>query len=96
MTSANVTHFIVTEIETDKVVGRYQQNILCKRTVDEDLAKHQPPYLFHLLVNHPDENEEDDFIYNGSLEEYLHEQQRKQAARKEFFKKWKERKNESN
>lgn len=71
MTSANVTHFTVSDNSSRRVVGTFRQHCLCKDNTKAEFEKYKPAAAFHIEVNHPDENEADDIIFEGNLDDYL-------------------------
>ena len=93
MTSANVQHWIVTEVATGKEVLRLRRHLLCKDKETPQLEALANPYLYHLLINHPDENEADDFVFNGSLEDYLDRVKASRERRRQAVEQFKRRKN---
>jgi len=70
MTSANITHFSVTEIATGKTT-EFTQHMMCKDRTKAEFAKFIPPSAYHIEVNHPDEEECADILFDGNLEDYL-------------------------
>lgn len=70
MTSANVTYYTVTHKETGKR-WNYSQHAYCRNRINENLNSHIPPSDFELIVTWPDEDEEEQVIFEGSLSDYL-------------------------
>lgn len=70
MTSANVTYYTVTNI-ANGCVYTHSQHCMCKNIIKDELQKYQPANKFTLQLNHPDEEEGDNYSKVMNLQDYL-------------------------
>lgn len=73
MTSANVTYYMVYHKDNlHKAVGNHSQHCMCKWTITDTLKEqYNPPEDYMVQLNHPDEEEDDQYSKAVNLKDYL-------------------------
>ena len=69
-TSANVTYYEIRDIQ-GRFVEDNSQHAYCKNTIKDWLEKFQPAEKFVLQMNHPDEDEGNNYSKSVNLKDYL-------------------------